>query len=141
MNINFAWGWGRSGWTHLYLGEHKTALSHLDKAERLSPRDPAYMQVKMAMSYARFFLGEFREASLLAEAISRESPSFQPALRVAAMSQALDGNTSSAVEYTKKALALDPNARVSILMSQMPLRRREDIERWKEGLLKAGFPE
>ena len=141
INANFAWGWGRSGWTHLYLGEHQTALNHLHKAERLSPRDPASMQVKMAMSYAHFFQGAYGEASELAEAISRESPGFQPALRVAAMSCALGGDRISAVQYTNKALALDPNARVSTLLSQMPLRRPEDMDRWKEGLIEAGFPE
>ena len=141
INNNFAWGWGRSGWTHLYLGEHQTALNHLYRAERLSPRDPTSLQVKLAMSYAHFFQGAYGEASQLTEAISRESPGFQPALRVAAMSLALGGDRISAMQYTKKALALDPTARVSSLMSQMPLRRPEDRDRWKEGLIEAGFPE
>ena len=141
MNINFAWGWGRSGWTQMYLGEHQTALNHLRKAERLSPRDPTSMQAKMAMSYAHFFQGAYGEASELAEAISRESPGFQPALRVAAMSCALGGDRISALQYTKKALALDPTARVATLMAGMPLRRSEDLDRWKVGLIEAGFPE
>ena len=93
------------------------------------------------MSYAHFFQGAYGEASKLAEAISRESPGFQPALRVAAMSHALGGDRITAIQYTKKALALDPNAQVSTLMSQMPLRRPEDMARWKDGLIKAGFPE
>jgi TolB-like protein len=141
MNTNLAWGWNFSGWVHLYLGNHQIAIEDLRRAERLSPRDPNVLQVKTAAGLAHYFDGRYCEAARLVEPITREFPTFVPAWRTMAVSNALAGDLALADKAVRKALEFDPSQKVSVLLSQMPLRRLEDRERWKEGLIKAGFPE
>jgi adenylate cyclase len=140
MNPNFAIGWNHSGWVHVYLGEHQTALEHLRQAERLTPHDPNIMQVKLAVATAHFFEGNYEEAARIAARIAAQFPTFMPGWRMLAVSSALGGNPTLTDEAIKRCLELAPPARVSVLALSMPLRRPEDRERWKEGLLRAGFP-
>jgi TolB-like protein len=141
LNPNLSWGWLFSGWVHVYLGKHETALDHLAKSERLSPRDPALVQVRMACALAHFFSGSYQEAILLTEMINAQAPSLLAAWRIKAISCALAGLPESAAVAARKVLELDPFARVSVLVPLLPLRRPEDRERYRKGLLEAGIPD
>jgi adenylate cyclase len=125
----------------MYLGNHQTALEHQHRAERLSPRAPNVWQVKMGLAFAHFFDGRYEEAVRLAERITDEFPTLMAAWRVMAASNALSGDLTSAAKATQRVLELDPSARVSLLVTNFPLRRSEDRERWREGLIHAGFPQ
>ena len=140
MNPNYAVGWHRSAWIQIYLGNHQTALEHIGRYQRLSPRDPSLIQSKLQLAYVHVFQGRYEQAAHLAEQVSSERPSYTPYWRVLAISKALAGDIASAGIATKKALELDPSQTVSEVTSLMPLRRSADVERWKEGLLRAGFP-
>jgi TolB-like protein/class 3 adenylate cyclase len=140
MNANLAIGWEASGFLHIGLGMHQTALEHLRRAERLSPRGPSMTQVKLGMAAAHFYSGQYEEAARLAERITRAHPTFAPAWRIMAVSNALGGDQTIAAEATKQALQLDPSQRISSL-TWLPLRRAQDRDRWKEALLRAGFPQ
>jgi predicted Zn-dependent protease len=124
----------------MYLGEHQTALEHQRKAERLSPRDPNIMQVRVGAAFAHFFERNNDEAVRLGQRITDEFPAFGGGWRILAVSSALGGDPVLAQRALQKAVALDPTSKVSALATHMPLRRAEDRERWKEGLIKAGFP-
>jgi tetratricopeptide (TPR) repeat protein len=140
MNINLAIGWNHSGWVQMWLGSHGAAIQHQREAERLSPRDPNLMQVRQGMALAHFFNGDYEEAAHLAGRITKEFPTFLPAWRTLAVSTALRGDPAAAHCASQKVLELYPSATVSETALQMPLRRSEDRERWKEGLFRAGFP-
>jgi TolB-like protein/class 3 adenylate cyclase/Tfp pilus assembly protein PilF len=140
MNSNFAIAWNHSGWLQMYLGQHHQALEDQAQAERLSPRDPNIMQVRLGAAFAHFCLGQYQEATALGRLITDQFPSFNPAWRVLAAGYALAGDESSAGKALMKALELDPSQRLSTSV-QVPFRRREDRERWTEGLRKAGLPE
>ena len=140
LNANLAIGWHFSGWVHMYLGKHQIALQHQQQAVRLSPRDPNMMQFKLATAFAHLFTGQHEQALHLVEGIAGEFPTFVPAWRVMAVSRALRGETMLAGQAVQKAMELDPSQRVTMLASQLPLRRPEDRECWREGLLRAGFP-
>jgi TolB-like protein/class 3 adenylate cyclase len=140
INPNFAVGWLNSAWIQIYLGNHQTALKHISQYQRLTPRDPSLVQSKLQTAYIHVFLGHYGEAVHLAEQISNERPTFTPGWRVLAISKALAGDVAASNLATKKALELDPSQTVSELASLMPLRRSVDVERWKEGYLRAGFP-
>jgi tetratricopeptide (TPR) repeat protein len=141
LNPNLSWGWLFSGWVHIYLGKHETALEHLAKSERLSPRDPALVQVRLASALAHFFSGSYQEAIHLTEMINSQAPSLLSAWRTKAISYALVGQPESAAAAARKMLELDPLARVSVLVTILPLRRPEDRERYRWGLLQAGIPD
>jgi tetratricopeptide (TPR) repeat protein len=139
MNSNLALGWHLSGWVNIYLGRHETALQHLATAERLSPRDPLLVQNRMACALANVLTGHYEEAERLTELITSEVPGLFAAWRMKAISYALGGHPESAAAAARRLLELDPSARVSILAP--PLRRPEDRQRYREGLLRAGLSE
>jgi hypothetical protein len=86
------------------------------------------------------FLGHFEEAVSLAEQMVAGRPTFVPGWYALAISRALAGDVASANIATKKALELAPSLTVSALVALMPLRRAVDVERLREGYVRAGFP-
>jgi len=140
LNGNYAFGWTFSGWVQIYLGNPDTALQHLDQARRLSPRDPGIMQLTTGSALAHYFAGRYEETVRLAEQVIRQVPAFLPALRMAAMGHAMLGEQASASAAAARVLALDPGARVSILVPLLPLRQPEHRERYRDGLSRAGLP-
>jgi len=141
LNPNYAFGWTFSGWVQIYLGNPDTALKHLEQARRLSPRDPGIMQLTTGCALAHYFAGRYEETVRLAEQVVRQVPNFLPALRMAAMGHAMLGQQDRASAAAARVLALDPEARVSILVPLLPLRQPEDRERYRVGLARAGLPE
>jgi adenylate cyclase len=139
MNPNFAGGWTYSAYVQLYLGEHRIALDHFDRNERLSPRDPGMMWVKLGAALSHLFLGNYEEAIRLMEKTVSEFPAFASGWRVLAISRAMAGDIASANKATSKSLELDPSRTVSSLVSLMPLRRSVDVERYREAFIRAGF--
>jgi adenylate cyclase len=137
MNPNDAVGWQLSAWTQIYLGNHQTALEYVRQYVRLNPRDTFWVQGKLQSGYAHVLQGHYEEAAHLAEQISMDYPTFMPGWRLLAVSKALARDVASANIATKKALELAPSVTASVLM---PLRRTVDVERLKEGFLRAGFP-
>jgi adenylate cyclase len=141
MNPNVAAGWSQSAWVHLYLGEHETSLAHVRQWARLDPRDPTLLvQGKLVSALAHMFLGHFEEAVSLAEQIVAGHPTFVPGWRTLAVSRALAGDVASAKIAARKALELAPSLIVSAMVALMPLRRAVDVERLREGYVRAGFP-
>jgi TolB-like protein/class 3 adenylate cyclase/tetratricopeptide (TPR) repeat protein len=140
INPNSATGWLTSAWVQIYLGNHQTALECVRQYERLSPRGLDRMQVKLQSAYAHVFQGHYEEAAHHAEQLAREFPAFTPGWRLLAVSKALAGDVASASIATTKALELDPSQTASALASLMPLRRSVDVERLREGYIRAGFP-
>jgi tetratricopeptide (TPR) repeat protein len=141
INSNHAIGWQQSAWLQIYLGNHQLALEHLRIYERLSPRDPRMMQARLQLGYIHVFQGRYEEAAHLAEQISSEFPSYTSGWRLLAISKALAGDVNSANTAAKKALELHPCQTASGLAAMIPLRRAGDVERLKEGYVRAGFPQ
>jgi TolB-like protein/class 3 adenylate cyclase len=140
MNPNFAAGWQQGAWVQIWLGNHQTALEHIRQYDRLSPRGPSLIQTKLQSAYVHVFQGHYEEAAHLAEQISSERPTFAPGWRVLAISKALAGDIASANIARRRALELHPDQTASTLAALMPLRRAVDVDRWKQGYLRAGFP-
>jgi tetratricopeptide (TPR) repeat protein len=140
LNPNLAMACQFSGWIHLWLGKPDIAIEHFTRAFRLSPLDILMPRMRTGAAHAYFMEGRYDEAmSLACKAIQdwRASPSY----RIAAASAALGGHLEEARKFANLLLKLDPNRRMSNLDEVLgPYRRREDIERYKEGLRLAGLP-
>jgi len=141
LNPNLALGWVFSGWVNTYLGNAEIALEHLAQAERLSPRDRALPQIRLASAFAHFVAGRYEEAIRLAEVITTEFPTLLGAWRVKAVSYGISGDIENATSAARKILELDPSARASLYVSLLPLQRHRDREKYRQGLLAAGIPE
>jgi adenylate cyclase len=140
LNPNLGWAWHFSALTKAFLGEPEAAIEHAARAIRLSPHDPQMFGMQTATAFAHLISGRYDEASSWAETAIREQPNFFIATCVAAASAALAGRVPEAEKAMTRLRQLNPALRLSNLEGLLPFRRREDFDRWSEGLRKAGLP-
>jgi tetratricopeptide (TPR) repeat protein len=141
LNRNLAWAWLFSGWIKVWLGEPEVAIEHIAHALRLSPQDPHIFSMQSAAASAHLIAGRYAEAFSWAEAAMRVRPTFLIALSTAAASGAIIGRLAAAEKAMARLRQLEPGLRISNLKDLLPSRRREDFEKWVEGLRRAGLPE
>jgi adenylate cyclase len=142
LNPNLAASWNASGWVRIYLGESASAIEHFERAMRLSPLDPLTYFAFTGMANAHAFAGRYDEAVSWATKALHEQPSHAPALRVAAIANALSDRMVEARAAMACMREVDPALRLGNLDKiAPPLRRAEDRIRWTESLRKAGLPE
>jgi adenylate cyclase len=80
INPSFAYGWQRSGWLRLWAGYPDLAISHLEAALRLNPRDPSPATL-MGIGVGHFFAGRLEQArSTLLQSLQAQ-PGWVPASR------------------------------------------------------------
>jgi len=140
LNPNLAVAWSWSGHVRTFRGEPDVAISHQDRAMRLSPLDPHMFSMQLGTAFAHFFAGRYDEASSWAQRSLREQADHFPALRILAASSALAGRLEDAHAAIVRHLQLDPAFRISDLEDRSPFRGQE-LAKLANGLRKAGLPE
>ena len=78
------------------LGNAPTAFDLLQRAERLSPRDPRAWYIASARALAHFAAGQFEDAVVCAKRALAQNPRFTRTLRVLAASQSKLGRNEAA---------------------------------------------
>jgi tetratricopeptide (TPR) repeat protein len=143
LNPNLATAWYASGTVRAFRGgEPDAAVEHLQRAMRLSPRDPLMFTMQGVTAFAHFSAGRYDEASSWAEKAFWERPNILATLRIAAASNALAGRLEEAQKAVARALELDPDMRLSNLKDRVGVfRRAEDYEKYAGALRQAGLPE
>jgi tetratricopeptide (TPR) repeat protein len=141
LNPNLASAWYASGWIRVWLGDPQTAIDHLGRAMRLSPLDPLLCGMMGATAFAHFFARRYDEAAGWAVRSLHEKSTYQPALRIAAATNAMLGRFEEARNIMMRLRQMSPGLRISGLKDQTPLRRPQDVAAYTEGLRKAGLPE
>jgi TolB-like protein len=142
LNSNLAQAWSFGGWVKNWLGEPEAAIERFARAMRLSPLDPSLLRMRSGTAHAHFFLGRYDEAASWAAMALQDNPDYQPALRIAAASNAMAGWAEQAHKAVARLRLLNPTLRVSTLKDVLgPFRRAEDLLRYEEGLRQAGLPE
>lgn len=141
FNPSLAPVWHASGWLKVWIGEPDTAIEHLQWFIRLSPLDYLLHSVRSAIAFAHVFAGRYTEATLSADQALAERPNSHQALRAAALSYACAGQTEHAHRMVARLLQVDPAFRISKLKQLTPLQRAQDIDRYEQGMRKAGLPE
>lgn len=141
LNPNLAMAWFFGGWIKNWLGEPNAAIERVARAIRLSPLDPRMPGMQSLMAHAHFILGHYDEASSWAAMPLRETPDFQPGLRVSAASNALAGRSEQATKSVARLRQLNPALRVSTLKDVIGPYRPEDLAKYEEGLRRAGLPD
>jgi TolB-like protein/Tfp pilus assembly protein PilF len=143
LNPNLATSWYASGTVRAFRGgEPDVAIEHLQRAMRLSPRDPFMFTMQGVTAFSHFFAGRYDEASSWAEKAFWERPDIGGTLRITAASHALAGRVEEAHKAIARALELDPHMRASNLADRIGFfRRAEDRAKYVDALRKAGLPE
>jgi len=140
LDPNYAWGWLFSGWTNVWMGNHEKAIEDVGRAMRLSPNDPHSFNMKAALALSHFFAGRHDESVTCAMSSIRSKPDNAIAVCIYAAASALLGHMSEAESAMARVRELQPALSLSNLADWFTIRRPEDLERWTEGLQKAGLP-
>lgn len=144
LNPNFASGYAQLGATALELGRPEETVAAVERAIRLSPRDPNLGPWLAIAGKAELHLGHYREAaSWLTRAIDTGTPVAQHHAYLAA-ALALAGRTEEAQAALAAFRLANPSATIERLRAQARSTEPSFIaqqERLYEGLRIAGLPE
>ena len=141
------WAYKEIGFSAMYLGSPIAALDWFAKAERLGPRDPARWTWLDGQGHALILLGRDEEAVRSLRAALDSNPNMVGTYALLASAYALAGQ----VDKSRLALAqyqkYYPDVAVGSFRSLAPVplkltteKYRQQFERLKEGLRKAGMP-
>lgn len=140
INPNFAMGFGFLGLALAFNGDTTRAIEVTHKAIRLSPRD-AFMAVwYLALSAAEFVRGNYAAAAEWAKRSIHERPDLPSGHRLLAAGSALLQHEDEARAAIKEVMRLIPDQTLATAKLQLPYRDPQVIERFLEGLAKAGLP-
>src|SRR6516164_5639671 len=106
------------GLVHLYLGHPAVAIAHIEKAIRLSPRDPFLSAMHYGLGRCHLFLGHLDEAITLFERVRTERPAHWDIHMWLAGALALNGDLDGARIALAEARRLKPEI--------------NSLDRWRE---------
>jgi adenylate cyclase len=138
LNPNSAMACALFGQAQAILGQPDEGIELIERALRLSPRDPQTYIFHALLSHAHFFAGRFDDAIRWSERASQAKPRYPQSWVVLAAALAESGRMEEAARAIRKALELVP--RLSLTVFRRP--RAEGLwPKFIEGLRKAGLPE
>ena len=141
LNPNSAIALATAGWNEAMLGNPKKALELLQRAERLSPRDPRAWYVASAAVLAHFAAGQFEVAVACAKRALAQNPRFTRTMRGLAASLAKLGRIEEAKQTMKDLLRIEPHLTCTKLRWRLRHMDEAVLSPFLEGLRLAGLPE
>jgi tetratricopeptide (TPR) repeat protein len=124
----------------VFLGEPELAISHLERALRLSPLDPLIFIVQNGVVLAHFFAGRYDEALSWAHRALQHNPNYAAALIMLAVSGGLAGREEEKSSAVTRLRQIDPQVSTASFANVWPLRRVEDLAAFDKGLRLTGLP-
>jgi adenylate cyclase len=140
LNPNFAHAYYNLAWAQCMAGQAAEAMANVDRAQRLSPRDPLLFAFIAMRAQAAFQLREFKAAADLIRQAMREPGAH---IMIRAMLVAILGKASE-LEEAKAELARLHEERPGFSQADFflafPYRKPEGRALIREGLAAAGMP-
>lgn len=139
LDPNFAEGYARLGEILNLAGRPEEGVKLLEKAMRLDPHYPStYL---FFLGYGYYAMGRFEDAiTTLQRSLARNPDHFSPHRTLAVIYSEL-GRTEEARAEVAEMLRISPNASLSGQKKRMPFRDQLVLEKYMDGLRKAGLPE
>jgi len=141
LNPNSAIALTIAAWIEAPLPNSDQALQLLERAERLSPRDPRGWSMATAAALAYFVEGRYDKAASSAKKALAQNPRFAIALRLLAASLAKMQELDQASEAMKKVLEIEPQLTASKLRARLPFMPQSIWSNLADGLRVAGLPD
>jgi TolB-like protein/Tfp pilus assembly protein PilF len=141
LNPNLALAHYGLGAALVFSGRPREAFSHLESAICLSPHDPNMGSFLVRIAEAKYLVGD-DEAAVHFALRSLSQPAFQwsrYAILIAALGQL--GRLAEAHDYIAKVTRSRPTFSVSFVQKMHPFSRDMGVDRYYEGLRKAGVAE
>jgi len=140
LNPNSAIALTIAAWIEAPLPNPKTALQLLQRAERLSPRDPRAWSMATAQALAHFVEENYEQSANCAKKALAQNPRFAIALRLLAASLAKGGALDQSAEAMRKVLEIEPQLTTTKLRTRVPFMPKSIWLNLAEGLILAGMP-
>jgi adenylate cyclase len=139
LNPNLANAYGGLGQALALSGEYDAAVIQINKAVRLSPHDPFIVIWFGHLGLAAFADERYEDACKWGSKVLQENPQFPGAHRLLAASYGQLGRVKEAAIELQELLLLMPGMTDDDVRKQVPFRKSRDMERYIEGLRKAGL--
>jgi adenylate cyclase len=133
--------YGYLGMELALVGRPIEAIDNLERAIRLSPHHPLTFLFFDSMAWAHFYAGRYEEAVKWAERSLRQYPDDELAYRTLAASYAQLGRLDEARQALEIGTRIDPDLSLAKVRAQNPTTHPDFLERWLDGLRKAGLKE
>ena len=130
-----------SGVVRVRAGQTRTAIEHLDRARRLSPRDSRNYAIYQALALAHHVEGDSATACEWARRAVQHNPNYLPGWVALASSAAAIGRLDEARDATRRVLVLEPGYSIGRLLRRYPISAPEKLAPVFEALRRARIPE
>ena len=140
LNPNFSSPNGVRGFILSLMGEVDKAIESINYADRLSPRDSFMAFWIMGRVWANFIAGRYEEAVKAAQHAIQLAPNNPTYRRQLAASYAMLDRIDEARAALHEYLRLEPNHTITDA-KKVPTKIAEHLDRFLDGLRKAGLPE
>jgi tetratricopeptide (TPR) repeat protein len=124
-----------------FAGRDREAVEHGQDAIRLSPLDPEMALFLGAIAVAHYAAGRFAEAAQYTTEALRLRPGFQGAQRLRCASLAQAGRVDEARSFLATLRRDQPQLSIDWIRANVPFQTPELMERFLEGMRKAGLSE
>lgn len=139
LNPSFALAHAWLGVVLGYAGEQEASIDALDRATRISPRDPFNAWLPALRSIASFTANRDEEARHLAYETIKLRPEMVGAWRMVLVTSALMGDLEEAKRALSEVKRLQPTISLDWARKYGPWVRPQDLERYVEGFRLAGL--
>ena len=140
LNPSLAMAWCFSGFAYSYIGDHEEALRRINQAIRLSPADPHMFFFDMGLVIVHLMRGDYAVAIEAGRRAVELNPLFSSTYKSYLSALGWKGLIREATEVRDRLLALEPGFSLAEAVERSPFLRPEDVERYAEGLRRAGLP-
>ena len=130
-----------SGVVRVRAGQTRSAIEHLDRARRLSPRDSRSYAIFQALSLAYHLDGDPEAAYAWAQRAVQHNPNYLPGWTSLVASAAAIGRLDEARAATRRVFALEPGYSIGRLRGRYPMSGPEKFEPVFESMRRAGIPD
>ena len=141
LNPNSAHAWLVRGMISNMQERPDQAIAAVEYGMRLSPLDPLRRGFTIIMAVAHFAAGRYEEAIEWADRTLAAQPDYRQAMRIRAASCAYLGRLEEAHDWLTRMLHFEPGLTIARVKVSAPPFPPELLNRYVEGLRKAGLPE
>jgi TolB-like protein len=124
-----------------FSGRDREAIEHAETAIRLSPMDPEMALVYGCIAVAHYTAGRYDQTLHYTGEVLRLRPGFQGAQRLRCAALAQLGRIAEARQYLEHVRIGQPQLTLQWIRKSVPYQTRETMERFLEGMRKAGVRE
>ena len=141
INPNSVMALTLGGWIEIMRGSQGEGRSMIERAQRLSPRDPRGWLTSGAMAIAAIADDNYPEGLRWAEKALTQNRRFAVALRVLIVALVKLGQRDRATQVARELLQVEPELTISGFFKRIPFPREAMAATYAEALRAAGVPE